>query len=446
MLKKEQVITSLQDIPQNAVIAIYGCGQGGRAFRRRLRKKRRDVKVLFFLDSFNTGKIDGLKILQPQVLKDEEPACDLICIASIAWYEIKSHLQKMGIDNYKVVCSDLFEKKSKRKRKYSAEVPILLQEEYCELYNSCHEAKYSESLVARFKQFRDVKGQSVLNAIASLGFPVKNKIVVDLGCKYGQSAPVFLMLGAAKFIGFDVVPDYIKDAKKIIQERYPDQCEFFQTEGTMIPLQPETVDFVYMSEVISHINPQYLDMVFLEVSRILKKGGLLYISDSNNLESPGQLSKLIELWERCENETSGSQSKMHHWGNCFHTLRKNLIAERYPELSEENLDFLAHNTSGLFGASLMKEVDLYIKTGELIRRPYRRGICPTHPGKSGVLLEMGFLPIEVELKLRKCGFRSERIFERSMSKKALVFLKNMFREGQRKTVLESFRIIGIKEF
>lgn len=446
MIEKQQILTSLEDIPQNAAIAIYGCGQGGRAFRRLLRKKRKDLTVLFFLDSFKKGKMDGLKILAPEALEQGDITCDLICIASIAWHEIRSHLQKIGITNYKVVSPNFLESKGKKKRQFSAEVPIQLQEEYYELYNSCHGENYPASLITRFKEFRNGGWRPHFNVIVSSAFSFKDKVVVDFGCKYGQSAPIFLMLGAAKVIGIDVEPGYITNAEKIIRGRYPDRVEFFQSEGTMIPLQPETVDFVYMNEVISHINPQYLDMVFLEVSRILKKGGRLYISDGNNIENPGRVSELLELWERFENGPDGSEINGEKMGTSYRTQRKKLIAERYPELSEDKLDLMSADTSGLFGDTLVKVADLYMRTGELIRRPYRRGICPTHPGKSGVVIEMGFYPLEVEFKLKKCGFRSERITGRSISRRVFIFLRNIYRRGRRDTVSRGFKIVGIKEF
>ena len=84
-------------------------------------------------------------------------------------------------------------------------------------------------------------------------------------------------------------------------------------------------------------------------------------------------------------------------------IRQRLIRERHPDLASERVDYLAKNTSGLFGAYFYKVVDDYVADGRFAERPYRPGTCPTSPAESGAVAEFGFYPQQVELTLRMYG-------------------------------------------
>lgn len=67
---------------------------------------------------------------------------------------------------------------------------------------------------------------------------------------------------------------------------------------------------------------------------------------------------------------------------------------------------MAQNTSGLWGGYLDEVIDRYVETGELIRRPYQRGVYPTHP--QGVVMEKGFFPTQLRLTLSLYGLRARQ--------------------------------------
>jgi hypothetical protein len=96
------------------------------------------------------------------------------------------------------------------------------------------------------------------------------------------------------------------------------------------------------------------------------------------------------------------------------------------------------NTSGLFGNLLLEVVNHYVRTGELIRRPYRRGICPTNPSASGVVMEKGLYVDEILLTLSIYGFSSVYV-QRELHKQ---------NDNQENTFVENswFTIAGIKVF
>lgn len=206
------------------------------------------------------------------------------------------------------------------------------------------------------------------------------------------------------------------------------------------------------------MNPSLLETVYFEISHILKPGGMIFISDGNNIANKRCQKKLPDLWDKWENGPDGVKTDRDTVTKCYLTLRKEIISTRYPNLNEKEISYVAQNTSGLFGDTLLRVVDNFLKTGELIRRPYRKGLCPTNPIDSGVVIERGFYPSYVEMALSSYGIKCRyltpmkfnglnwrgklyRICE-FMKFWAVCFLK----PGYKYTISEGFQIIGVKEY
>jgi len=282
------------------------------------------------------------------------------------------------------------------------------------------------------------------------------KRVLDFGCKYGHLAPMALARGASAYIGVDAEREYIDTASRIIGKLY-DQTEFYQTEAGFIPVQPATVDVVIMNEVISHVNPAYLDTVWSETARVLRPNGILFISDGNNSANPEAARKLHELYEKWENGPEGAVTDRDVVSAPFLQRRRDIIRRHAADLPPDEVEHLAINTSGLFGATLNAVIDRYVRTRELILRPYRVGACPTNPGPFGVVMERGFHPVQLELWLREYGFEARQIeptvsFARSgvlgPAKSIYAFLRYHFRRlADRewyRSAFEGFQIIAVK--
>jgi hypothetical protein len=94
----------------------------------------------------------------------------------------------------------------------------------------------------------------------------------------------------------------------------------------------------------------------------------------------------------------------------FRERRKELIAGLHPQLGADELDYLADNTSGLFGERLATEVNKYLCKDGWVARAYRAGTCPTNPGSGGVVMERALHPIQVELPLAELGIRARQVY------------------------------------
>ncbi len=290
--------------------------------------------------------------------------------------------------------------------------------------------------------------------LRTTGITIKDKIVVDFGCKYGHLLPLLILLGARRAIGIDVEEEYIELGKRFFESTSSGKVQILPCECGLIPIPSETVDFVFMNEVISHINPGYLDLILQEISRILRFGGVLFISDGNNIANRKCRRKLLDFWDKWENGPDGVNTDRDMVNRCYLTRRKEMIVKRYPELDEEKVNFLAMNTSGLWGELFMRVIDEFVASGNLVERTYRRGICPVNPSHSGVVIERGFHPLQIDLLLRSYGIEAHQLPPKLFSegknlsvklKAFCLIIGNILLPGWYKTLLESFHIIGVKK-
>ena len=93
------------------------------------------------------------------------------------------------------------------------------------------------------------------------------KTVLDLGCNRGYLLHSFLQHEDFAAIGADLVPYYLKDARR----DYGDIIKFVQTTPTTIPLADNSVDVVYTIDTVEHLSEP--KQIFMEVFRVLKPGG-----------------------------------------------------------------------------------------------------------------------------------------------------------------------------
>ncbi len=102
--------------------------------------------------------------------------------------------------------------------------------------------------------------------------PLKPQItIVDFGCGNGRLIREIKALNpSARLIGLDVSENALKKARRFLPE-----VEFFKI-GEKIPLNDNSVNFIFCSEVIEHIYDT--EKLFSEWQRILKPGGQLLLT------------------------------------------------------------------------------------------------------------------------------------------------------------------------
>lgn len=96
--------------------------------------------------------------------------------------------------------------------------------------------------------------------------------VVDVGCGSGRLASQLAPLPQVRYWGGDIVPDLVNFARDLAAR--PDWT-FALTDGTKIPLEDQSADFVCFFSVFTHLLHQETFRYLREARRVLKPGGFV---------------------------------------------------------------------------------------------------------------------------------------------------------------------------
>lgn len=275
------------------------------------------------------------------------------------------------------------------------------------IYSSIYDNAVANGAGSKFQRMSDRYRQGhwerVIRKIGLFSKPIAGGVFVDFGCKFGHLTPVIVELGACSVISVDVDEEYLSDGQRFIGAQFGSR--YVASDDCYLDIDPNSVDFLLANEVISHINPAYLDTFYLESARILRTGGEIVISDGNNFAHRDTRNNLVDwydLWDR-------GYSKEFKDGNYeqkrFALLRRRLKDLRIPD---ERLRYFAANTAGLWGDRLIHTVRRAVEQGIFVERPNRPGVPPIHP-VYGVAMERGFHPLQVEVSLRCLGINAKQI-------------------------------------
>jgi ubiquinone/menaquinone biosynthesis C-methylase UbiE len=105
--------------------------------------------------------------------------------------------------------------------------------------------------------------------------PRKGAVILEIGSGVGyimQAASA--KLRPSRIIGLDVAPAMIEKAKeRLARDRVGIPAEFLAYDGITIPLDDQSIDFIYSVACLQHIPKPYVYNLFGEMLRILKPGG-----------------------------------------------------------------------------------------------------------------------------------------------------------------------------
>lgn len=104
---------------------------------------------------------------------------------------------------------------------------------------------------------------------------IKNKTIIDIGCGYGWCELHFLKKGASKIVGTEITEEDLKTIKENIKNK---KTEFIVGDAIHLPCKDEVFDTAVCWEVIEHIPKNTENNMFGEIYRVLKKGGIFYLS------------------------------------------------------------------------------------------------------------------------------------------------------------------------
>lgn len=112
--------------------------------------------------------------------------------------------------------------------------------------------------------------------------------VVDLGCGPATQLAMAARINPdVQFVGVDLSPDMLDQARSLINEQQLDNVELLQADITDLSQFPDSsVDAVTSTVALHHLpNIEALEKTFSEIRRILKPHGGLYLVDFGRLKS-----------------------------------------------------------------------------------------------------------------------------------------------------------------
>ena len=133
----------------------------------------------------------------------------------------------------------------------------------------------SETTMRRLESTR----RATLAVRRKLSLPVETLEVVDVGCGAGPQALMWAQDGHRVY-GIDISAPLIGVARQRAEQLAPG-ARFEVGSATALPMADASVDVVLLSELLEHM-PEWMPVVD-EALRILRPGGVVYISTTNRL-------------------------------------------------------------------------------------------------------------------------------------------------------------------
>lgn len=72
----------IEKIPQNSRIAIFGAGNAGKGLKNYIDVNRKDIKILYFFDSYAQGQVDGISVINSADIDEHKNEFDLLLVAT----------------------------------------------------------------------------------------------------------------------------------------------------------------------------------------------------------------------------------------------------------------------------------------------------------------------------------------------------------------------------
>ncbi|MCM8795288.1 MAG: class I SAM-dependent methyltransferase [Candidatus Omnitrophica bacterium] len=232
---------------------------------------------------------------------------------------------------------------------------------------------------------------------------LKDKIVLDAGCGAGLDLFIFYFLGAKKVFGLDINKEEIDFIEKLKSKLGLNSLIVSCADAANLHFSDESIDLIFCHETISHINN--VDGFFKEAKMVLKREGVLLISDANNLCNPYIRYKTYKIWNCFENGPPRKNIFGHRVLFPYTEARKRVIRDCSPNLNEKEVELLAKATSGKIKDEIIEAVKKYLEEKELPKNFYHYGNPPIEP-LSGSYIERLFNPKDLVNRLSSFGFNS----------------------------------------
>jgi SAM-dependent methyltransferase/tetratricopeptide (TPR) repeat protein len=286
---------------------------------------------------------------------------------------------------------------------YVTGLDVEIDREYKSILQHAMDSNAGKKFLRISERYAEGAWKSAVEKIDAFVDTLAGSVVLDCGCKFGHLTPLLLKQGATKVYSVDVGRDHTKEGAAFIGAAYGSEYPRFDEGYLEVP--SESVDKVLVNDVLSSLNTEYEQAFLAEIARVLKPDGEVVVYDNYNLNHGKTISALVDSYTVIE--LSGADGRNNETNT---ETRAGFIARAFPVLSSDKVRYVAENTSGLWGDRLKAVVRRFLEDGNLIERPYSRGMYPIHP-VSGSPMKRGFFPAQLELSLWTYGIDAVQIVE-----------------------------------
>jgi SAM-dependent methyltransferase len=188
--------------------------------------------------------------------------------------------------------------------------------------------------------------------------------VLDLGAGFGIEALLVAIYGARHVIATEIDHDMVAVGRYLAEKIDPPATHFESRYGDGIGMEFPSASFdgVMANCVISHVRD--LEGFLAEAHRLLRPGGVFFLSDENNSLFLPARGRRRRGWRGMEREPDGP----------YFAARRAMIGEHFPGMSANQLLEAVRRTRGLVGDDVLAGVREFQETGSVSRRaefPYR---------------------------------------------------------------------------
>jgi SAM-dependent methyltransferase len=211
------------------------------------------------------------------------------------------------------------------------------------------------------------KGREMFDYLEAEG-----KDVLDLGAGFGIEALLVAIHGARRVVATEIDRDMVAVGAYLAQRVDPPMTNFDSRFGDGIAMEFPSASFdgVMANCVISHVRD--LEGFLSEAHRLLRPGGVFFLSDENNSLYLPARGRRRKGWRDMEREPAGP----------YFAARRAIVGEHFPSLSENQLLEAVRQTRGRWGDQVVAGVREFLKSGsagptpEFLYRDPRDGQYP----------------------------------------------------------------------
>ncbi len=199
--------------------------------------------------------------------------------------------------------------------------------------------------------------------------------VLDFGCGFGLYSVLFGLNGNEVY-GIDSDAGRIDSFQRLIRHLGLDNVKAQTGDVPDLGYADGFFDSCFANEILSHVRD--LEPALSEISRVLKRGGAIYIADGNNSISIPAGIRRRRLQERLEDgNTDDAAFKTSALTDTLLNTRKKIIKSQFGELKDEVVAVLAKKTKGMYDEQIIRACRQFINDGEIKERadfPFRNPI------------------------------------------------------------------------